>query len=117
MGYFIPALYEFIKDPDDADLREGSLQLLRNFARTEQGKQMISENIERVLEERRQILVFDEDYDDNQENELINSIHVTLAAEHESDAPATSAAHEDSAPASSALMLEPPQLNAASRAP
>lgn len=114
--YFIPALYDFVKDPNDTDLREGSLQLLEKFSRIKQGKQMISGSIERVFEERSQNLVFDEEYDDRHEKELIASIRTTLQADPEADAPATNA-EEDSAPASNILMIEPLQLNAASKAP
>lgn len=115
--YFIPVLFEFVKDPNDPDLREGSLQLLANLARTEQGKQMIGGSIDRVLEERNKILVFDEDYDDSQEKGLIDNLRATLSAESEPDTPTTSGPDEGTVPASSVLMLEPPQLNAASRAP
>ena len=113
--YFIPALFEFVKDPNDPDLREGSLQLLANLARTESGKQMVGENIDRVIEERNKILVFDEDYDDTREKELINNLRVTLRAEPVPDTPTLNAA--STAPTPGVLMLEPPQLTAASKAP
>lgn len=113
--YFIPALFEFVKDPNDPDLREGSLQLLANLARTESGKKMIGENIDRVIEERNKTLVADEDYDDTREKELIDNLRVTLRAEPEPDTPTASAT--STAPTPGVLMLEPPQLTAASKAP
>ena len=115
INLFIPALYQFVKDPNDPDLREGSLQLLANFARTAQGKQMMEGHIERVLEERDGILVFDDDYDQTQEKQLVENLHIALAADPEDNHAGITG--EETTPTPSVLMLEAPKLNAASRAP
>ena len=76
---------------------------------------MMEGHIERVLEERDGILVFDDDYDQTQENQLVENLRIVLAADPEDIHAGITG--EETTPAPSVLMLEAPKLNAASRAP